>query len=436
MTGASSIGFVTIASLAASLVGAEQVLYEVQNAVGTVYYNIGDVTCPAYNLVNQLATSGCEQNGPTQEQLATNRIVAMNQTWMEGDKSAWCGKEVRVYMPDGSQVEFDEPLVLWDTCAECANQVRVDFDVSQYLKIDPVGCETNQEREQYQPGINPTGLTVRVMDNQIWAPAPGSDLYSPTSASTLYTGGVYNFPSSGVFSLNPWGTTVSRGTDGKGTVVKVAAGTTSSGTGDSLASTTGTTGYGSATTTNDAVAATTAATGSISAPTMTTPPSQTTMFATGAQSSSFISLQQAVAPEPGSSASLDSSSSESSVPSDVSSDENDQASTSSTSALDSDTPSALSSSDAIRITTTPASDSSDSSDSSPPTSSHIAGDMAATAASSTDITSSASGSDTGSATCSDGGKTYTAGIHICQGNQLMICGNTKSGSDDVEQLPW
>lgn len=54
-------------------------------------------------------------------------LLAMNQTWMEADKSAWCGKEVKVFKEDGIELVYDEPLVLWDTCGECAVHVKIDF---------------------------------------------------------------------------------------------------------------------------------------------------------------------------------------------------------------------------------------------------------------------------------------------------------------------
>ncbi|OXG47102.1 hypothetical protein J010_05191 [Cryptococcus neoformans] len=210
-------------SLLALEVAAYEVLYELQGATGTVYYdydweNTGDQCAARFGAgwaSDQTGYPGCEQNGPTQTDLKTNRIVAMNQTWMEADKSAWCGKEVKVFKEDGIELVYDEPLVLWDTCAECAVHVKIDFSVGPYILLDSEGCGTT--------AVNPSGLIVQVVDNQIWAPALGSDSYSPTSASTLYTGGLYNFPSPGTLS-NPWGATISGDAAGDPVVIATADG--------------------------------------------------------------------------------------------------------------------------------------------------------------------------------------------------------------------
>lgn len=87
--------------------------------------------------------------------------------------------------------------------------------VGPYILLDSEGCGTT--------AVNPSGLIVQVVDNQIWAPAPGSDSYSPTSASTLYTGGLYNFPSPGTLS-NPWGATISGDAAGDPVVISTADG--------------------------------------------------------------------------------------------------------------------------------------------------------------------------------------------------------------------
>ncbi|OWZ35301.1 hypothetical protein C356_05141 [Cryptococcus neoformans c45] len=54
-------------------------------------------------------------------------------------------------------------------------------------------------------GNNPTGPPIEITDNQMWAPAPGSDSYSPTPASTLYTGGGYNGADPTNTVVPPWG---------------------------------------------------------------------------------------------------------------------------------------------------------------------------------------------------------------------------------------
>ncbi|OXB35198.1 hypothetical protein J007_05074 [Cryptococcus neoformans] len=53
-------------------------------------------------------------------------------------------------------------------------------------------------------GNNPTGPPIEITDNQMWAPAPGSDSYSPTPASTLYTGGGYNGADPTNTVVPPW----------------------------------------------------------------------------------------------------------------------------------------------------------------------------------------------------------------------------------------
>ncbi|ODN97964.1 hypothetical protein I350_07601 [Cryptococcus amylolentus CBS 6273] len=201
---------------------AGEVLFEMQNVVATVYYDVdwetdGDVCSPRFGAgwaPSQIGTPGCEKNGILQADLGTNRIVAMNQTWMEGDKSAWCGKEVKIFKEDGTELVYDEPLVLWDTCAECAEHVKIDLGVGPSMALDDTVCSSQ--------GTNPSGLKVQVTDNQIWAPAPDENSYSPTSASTLYTGGVFNFPSSGSLSA-PWGATISGDDSNLPVVVKTAS---------------------------------------------------------------------------------------------------------------------------------------------------------------------------------------------------------------------
>ncbi|TYJ52605.1 hypothetical protein B9479_006775 [Cryptococcus floricola] len=148
----------------------------------------------------------------------------MNRSMVDGDLSAWCGKEVKVFLGDGTEVEYDEPLVLWDVCEAAETAPMVDFSVDSYLKLMENGdCMSNN-------GNNPAGLKIQIVDNQIWAPAPGSDSYSPTAASTLYSGGGYN-------GVNPKNTQIPAWGDGKGvdkagaTAAAATVGTTSAATG-------------------------------------------------------------------------------------------------------------------------------------------------------------------------------------------------------------
>lgn len=53
-------------------------------------------------------------------------------------------------------------------------------------------------------GNNPTGPPIEITDNQMWAPAPGNDSYSPTPASTLYTGEGYNGADPTNTVVPPW----------------------------------------------------------------------------------------------------------------------------------------------------------------------------------------------------------------------------------------
>lgn len=280
----------------------------------------------------------------------------MNQTWMEGDKSAWCGKEVKVFKEDGTELVYDEPLVLWDTCAECAIHVKIDFGVGPYVLLDSEDCGTT--------AMNPTGLTVQVVDNQIWAPAPGSDSYSPTSASTLYTGGLYNFPSSGTLS-KPWGATISGDAAGDPVVIATADGQGVAPTGGDI----------------EDVSVTATATGLAKS-------------ATGAATSAGMSSAK-ITSQPEATSDL---------------------STSSTPIT-----SAWFASDEVSVTAI--------------ITSAAAAVLSVTSAAldqTSDVVALQSVSSTESITCTDNeGTGYNAGDHICEGNQLMICANTQSGSSAV-----
>ncbi|WVW84304.1 hypothetical protein I302_106338 [Kwoniella bestiolae CBS 10118] len=210
ITKRSSITLIPLLLASGSMVRGYETLLELQDALGTVYYDgewhtNGDPCAGTKGgqgwSDTQIGTPGCEQHGPLQASLKTNRIVALNETLMEGDLSAWCGKEVKIFQGE-EEVVFDEPLVLWDTCLECSTSVRVDFGVGPFMKVNPQGC-TEQDN-------NAPGLTVRVVDNQIWEPAQASTSHTPTPASTLYTGGIYNWsPNGGHCTVNPWGAVIS-----------------------------------------------------------------------------------------------------------------------------------------------------------------------------------------------------------------------------------
>nr|ODN85825.1 hypothetical protein L203_04706 [Cryptococcus depauperatus CBS 7841] len=187
----------------ASLVGAK-VLHTFKDTKATYYYDYGyqstgDRCAARGNDVGALSSvPHCEMNGPSYADLKTNRIVALNRTLMNGDLSAWCGKQVKVYQND-KEVDFGYELVAWDVCEAAESAPIIDLSVDAYVKLMPNGdCNSNN-------GNNPVNLRVEIVDNQIWAPAPGKDSYSPTPAKTLYTGGGFN----GVGPINtavpPWG---------------------------------------------------------------------------------------------------------------------------------------------------------------------------------------------------------------------------------------
>ncbi|OCF43015.1 hypothetical protein I317_03105 [Kwoniella heveanensis CBS 569] len=139
----------------------------------------------------------CENNGPTIGELNTNRIVALNETLLKGDMNAWCGKEVKIYQ-EGQEVVFDEPLVVWGTCGACTTEAKFDLSVDAYLKLMPNGdCFSNN-------GNNPSGFRLEIVDNQIWEPAPGPDIYSPVPGTKLHTGGGYNGPRPTGTVVPPW----------------------------------------------------------------------------------------------------------------------------------------------------------------------------------------------------------------------------------------
>ncbi|WVQ80142.1 hypothetical protein IAT38_002247 [Cryptococcus sp. DSM 104549] len=191
----------TLLTLSVATLVVADTLYVAEGVTGTYYYDYGYETT-GDRCAGRGSGSGtlsavpyCENNGPTYETLATNRIVALNRTLINSDKSAWCGKEVKVFTEDGKEVAFDEPLVAWDVCEAAETSPIADFSVDAYLKMMPNGdCMANN-------GNNPTGLRIEITDNQIWAPAPGSDSYSPTAAATIYQGGGYN-------GVNPTGTVI------------------------------------------------------------------------------------------------------------------------------------------------------------------------------------------------------------------------------------
>ncbi|ODO08365.1 hypothetical protein L198_00090 [Cryptococcus wingfieldii CBS 7118] len=414
------LSFVSILSSFAIRPVAGEVLFEMQNVVATVYYDVdwetnGDVCAPRFGAgwaPSQIGTPGCEQNGILQADLGTNRIVAMNQTWMEGDKSAWCGKEVKIFKEDGSELVYDEPLVLWDTCAECADHVKIDLGVGPSLALDDTVCSLQAN--------NPSGLKVQVTDNQIWAPAPDENSYSPTSASTLYTGGVYNFPSSGSLSA-PWGATISGDDSNLPVVVKTAGGAQASAAASGAGASSGVTssaaaaGTGSSALGSSSAAGVTSGAGDSSVAKGATSKANATGAASsetgGASSATATSAAIAETTVAGGSSSLDlggerfvagSSSAESTAES-ASSAGGAQTSASAASSIGAENLASASS-----------------------------GSTAPTAQGATSSAAVASATTT---TCAgDDGEDYIAGDHMCDGTTLKICANNESGSSNVDTV--
>nr|XP_031859449.1 uncharacterized protein CI109_005093 [Kwoniella shandongensis]KAA5526521.1 hypothetical protein CI109_005093 [Kwoniella shandongensis] len=183
------------------LAKASEALYTLEDTEATFYYDLtaGDRCAGRGQSSNTggSATPNCEWNGPTYGEINTNRIVAMNMSLIQADRSAWCGKEVKIFQND-KEVVYDEPLVLWDVCEAAKSKHIVDLSVDTYVKLMEGGqCDSNN-------GNNLTGLRVQIMDNQIWQPAPNSDTYSPLPATKLYSGGGLNWNQPQATDYPPW----------------------------------------------------------------------------------------------------------------------------------------------------------------------------------------------------------------------------------------
>ncbi|WVQ77867.1 hypothetical protein IAR50_007565 [Cryptococcus sp. DSM 104548] len=417
-----TFSFIALLNSLATPVVASEVLFELQNVVATTYYDVdwqtdGDVCAPRFGAgwaPSQIGTPGCEKNGILQADLGTNRIVAMNQTWMEGEKSAWCGKEVKIFSEDGIELVWDEPLVLWDTCAECATHVKIDLGTGPSLVLNDSVCSSQ--------GNNPSGLKVQVMDNQIWAPAPDGNSYSPTSASTLYTGGVYNFPSSGTLS-SPWGATISGDANMNPVVIATASG---HGGAQATAAASGTTTGASGATSSAAAGTGSYLMGGSSATTGMSSEAQATSVAATATGSSAgtASAGEASSGVAGTFASVEATAT---------------AAASGSSTLNIGEEFVVGGSSAAEDTSAIADTSAVGASSAGQTQTSAASVVASTEMSSelaTSVTAAstaaASAASATSTTCTgDDGETYSAGDHMCDGTTLKICANNESGTSNV-----
>ncbi|WVW84305.1 hypothetical protein I302_106339 [Kwoniella bestiolae CBS 10118] len=111
-------------------------------------------------------TTYCEQQrGMSLNQIGTNRIVAFDQDKVWADPAQWCGREVKVYGPDGGELVMpDGPFYIWDSCLNCAGGGKI-LDVSGEAFVKSKGGTCG--------GNNPTGFRYDVMDNYVVDPTVG-----------------------------------------------------------------------------------------------------------------------------------------------------------------------------------------------------------------------------------------------------------------------
>ncbi|WVR08063.1 hypothetical protein IAU60_005109 [Kwoniella sp. DSM 27419] len=153
-------------------------LFVLDNVKITRYYELGDGSFDS-------SVPNCIVNGANYGDIGSNYIVAINETLLNSDRSAWCGKQVRFFY-GGKEVELDKPAVIYGTCGACATEAIVDTSRSVLNALGKAAGGTD--------GDTVLGYHIEVVDTQIWEPAPGTASYSPTPASTLLTGGGYNGP--------------------------------------------------------------------------------------------------------------------------------------------------------------------------------------------------------------------------------------------------
>ncbi|WVQ67485.1 uncharacterized protein L199_005685 [Kwoniella botswanensis] len=89
-------------------------------------------------------TTYCEQQrGMSLNQIGTNQIVAFDQDKVWADPAQWCGREVKVYGPDGSELIMpDGPFYIWDSCQNCAGGGKIlDVSGEAFVKSKAVHAE-------------------------------------------------------------------------------------------------------------------------------------------------------------------------------------------------------------------------------------------------------------------------------------------------------
>lgn len=170
-----SVLFTALASIAT--VSAANVLYSKDGLRGTVYYDVasGD-PCGQQNggpfPADWAVTSGINDGIPfcqnlkkgSLKEINSNQVVAMDWNLLQANPD-WCGKEVKVYRADGSEVTVpDGPLVLYDACAACMSSPIVDLSAQAFIEASP----------DRKCGNNPEGLRVEILDNEPWGAGGGS----------------------------------------------------------------------------------------------------------------------------------------------------------------------------------------------------------------------------------------------------------------------
>jgi hypothetical protein len=104
--------------------------------------------------------------GKSLAELGTNRIVAVNASAMDVDAASLCGKQVSIKDASGNEFSFSEgPLFIWDACDAARTVPIVDLSAKAFSELKGNTCSGN----------NPTGLTISIMDNNVWQPISKRD---------------------------------------------------------------------------------------------------------------------------------------------------------------------------------------------------------------------------------------------------------------------
>ncbi|ORX35542.1 hypothetical protein BD324DRAFT_609336 [Kockovaella imperatae] len=206
----SGLLYTTLTLVLGSQLVAADVLYELDNAKGTVYYDLtnklcGDLAAGDPFTPDWAETSGinngipfCEGQGTaTLADIGSNSIVAMNGNMVTANPAEWCGKEVEIFDSNGEQIFIpDGPFFIWDACAACSSASIIDLSALAFTTIKGGTCAGN----------NPEGLTVKVLDKNImnWTGmgSAGSDSDSGESAASG-SASVSSSPASSAASVAP-----------------------------------------------------------------------------------------------------------------------------------------------------------------------------------------------------------------------------------------